>query len=222
MTDGADEYEAVVFDMDGVLLEGAATPAEVYADAADDALESFGVEVPESERARFRQHSYDERLIEKCEAFGIEPEAFWERKEGFASKRANERLANGARVPYPDTAVLSELPVTLGVVSNNRHETASFVARELLDAEFAVVIGRDPTPEGFAKRKPNPHYLTRALTDLDVENALYVGDREKDMIAAQKAGIDGALIRREHNQKITCDDPPAHDITTLEQLRELV
>lgn len=223
MTDTGDglPYEAVLFDMDGVLIRGIATLPAVYADAADDTLAELGVDVPETERARLRQPHFDEQMAEQCREVGVDPERFWSTREQFATERANRRIGGGARPAFEDTAVLPELSAPLGIVSNNRGGTAEFVAAELFPGQFEVAIGRDPTIEGFRRRKPDPYYLSRALERLGAEHALYIGDRETDVIAARRAGIDGALVRREHNSAITLDEP-ALELDDLWELRSLL
>jgi HAD superfamily hydrolase (TIGR01549 family) len=199
-------YGAVLFDMDGVLIQGRATLLEVYENAADDALAELGVDPPEDKRGPFRQPRLDETMMERCRAVGLDPGAFWRTRERLASERANRRIGTGSRAPYEDTSILAELPGPLGVVSNSRGATVEYVAAELFPDRFAVAIGRDPTIEGYGRRKPDPHYIERALDRIGVEQALYVGDREKDLLAARRAGIDGALVRREHNRDVELDD----------------
>mgnify|MGYP000447452001 CR=1 FL=1 len=205
-TDDGPAYDAMLFDMDGVLIQGRATLPAVYASAADDAVDALEIEVPPEERAHLRQPGFDERMAARCREVGVDPEEFWTTRERFATERANRRIGDGARPPFEDTAVLAELPVPLGIVSNNRAATVEFVAAELFPGQFEVVIGRDPTIEGFRRRKPEPDYLERALDRLGVERVMYVGDRETDLTAARRAGIDGALVRREHNSAVTLDD----------------
>jgi HAD superfamily hydrolase (TIGR01549 family) len=209
--------EALLFDMDGVLIHGRATLPEVYANAADDALAELGVDVPDAERARFRQPRFDGEMADRCRAVGLDPGAFWTTRERLASERANRRIGTDPRALYDDTAVLAELPGPLGLVSNSRAATVEYVAAELFPDRFAVAVGRDPTLEGYRRRKPEPYYIERALDRLGVEEALYVGDREKDLLAARRAGIDGALVRREHNRDVTLDDSALE----LDGLREL-
>lgn len=212
-------YDAVLFDMDGVLIEGAATPASVYEAAADDALAALDVTVDADSRTPFRQYHYDERMAGACREVGLDPATFWQTRERFATERANDRLADGARPPFPDTSALPDLPVPLGIVSNNRTATVEFVAEHLIDARFEVALGRDPTPDGFTRRKPDSFYLDRALERMGVESALYVGDRETDIVAARSAGIDSAFIRRDHNADLRFDRPPALDVDSLVELR---
>lgn len=216
-----DTYEAVLFDMDGVLLEGPATPASVYTNAADDAIAEFGLDLPEDERQILRKYNFDEQFADRCHELGVDPNRFWQTRERFASERANQRLDAGQREPYEDTTVISDLPVHLGIVSNNRHQTVEFVADSIFPHHFDVAIGRDPTPAGFHRRKPESYYLERAVGELDIEQALYVGDRGSDLEAARAAGLDGVFVRREHNRSMSFDQPPTVDIDGLEELGAL-
>lgn len=216
-----DSYDAVLFDMDGVLLQGPATPASVYANAADDAIAEFGLDLPEGERQILRKYNFDEQFADRCRELDVDPDRFWQTRERFASERANERLDAGRREPYSDTSIVTELPIPLGIVSNNRHRTVEFVANSLFSGQFDVAIGREPTPEGFHRRKPESYYLERAVGELDIERALYVGDRGSDLEAARAAGLDGVFVRRDHNRSMTFDQPPTVDIDGLDELGAL-
>jgi HAD superfamily hydrolase (TIGR01549 family) len=206
-TDDGPAYEAILFDMDGVLIQGRATLPSVYAEAADDALDELGADVPPTERAPFRQPQFDERMARCCREAGLDPGAFWTTRERFATERATDHIGSDPRAPFEDTAVLADVPGPLGVVSNNRGGTVEYVAAELFPGRFEVAVGRDPTLEGYRRRKPEPDYIERALDALGVDHALYIGDRPKDLTAARRAGIDGAFLRRPFNRDVTLEDP---------------
>lgn len=208
MADPDDErrYEAVLFDMDGVLLQGRGTLPVVYARAADDALAELGVDPPEGERGPLRQSRFDEAMAERCRAVGIDPERFWAARERLATEHAKAYIGSDPRVTFEDTDALAGLSVPLGVVSNNRAGTVEYVVGEYFPDRFAVTVGREPSVAGYRKRKPDPYYVDRALDRLGVDNALYVGDRPKDLTAARRAGIDGALLRREFNRDVELED----------------
>jgi len=212
---------AILFDMDGVLIQGRSTLTAVYENAADDALDELGATVPAAERGPFRRPRFDETMATRCRAVGLDPETFWTTRERLASERANERIGSPPRAPFEDTAVLADLPEPLGVVSNNRAATVEHVAADLFPGLFAVAVGRDPTLEGYRRRKPQPYYIERALDRLGVEQALYVGDRKHDLTAARRAGIGGALVRREFNEDVTLPDP-AHEVDGLGELPALL
>ncbi|WP_331236139.1 HAD family hydrolase [Natronorarus salvus] len=217
-------YEAVVFDMDGVLVEGWGTHPAVYREAADQALSELGAEAVDGQLKTLGETAYSETTAGACRDLGVDPEAFWERREHHASRLANDRLDRGERSLYDDVNTLTTLAesLPLGVVSNNRHETVRFVVESLLPAPISAYRGRDPTVEGYRRRKPDTHYLNAVLRELDAEDALYVGDRETDVEVAAGAGIDSAFVRRTHNTDSTLARSPTHEIEGLDALVDVI
>ncbi len=209
----------VLFDMDGVLLEEPRTDPQVYADAADAALAELEAEPTPAQRRDFRNHEY-ERIRTHCEDLGIDPARFWKRTETYASSGTHDRLRSGERGIYEDVDAIRELSdrTTTGLVTNNRHETAQFVA-EFVGIDFDIVRGRDPTLEGYERRKPDPYYLEDALAELGVSDGLYVGDSPKDIVAGQAAGLETAFLRRSHNREREC---PPNATDELESLTEVL
>lgn len=213
--------DPVLFDMDGVILRGRGTDPAVYAAAGEMALETAGIDPTSEERAVFRELVCDESLFDACSDLGIDVNAFWSNKEHFASQLSHERIQDGPRGIHDDSEVLHSLceewPV--GLVSNNRHETVEFVSRYFeFDGVFSVVRGRDPTIAGFHRRKPEPYYLTEALDSLNSESGIYVGDREKDGIAAMRAGM--GFIHLDRPSFETHETPP-ETVATITSLNEL-
>jgi HAD superfamily hydrolase (TIGR01549 family) len=204
--------------MDGIVLEGPRTAPEVYADAADAALAELDADPTSAQRRDFRRHDHD-RIRDHCVDLGIDPDRFWELKEGYASKGTHDRLRSGERGVYDDVDAIHDLGerTTIGLVTNNRHETAAFVA-DRFGFDFAVVRGRDPTFEGYERRKPDPYYIEAALESLGVADGLYVGDSEKDVVAGRAAGLETAYVRRPHNRD---RERPANATYELESLAEL-
>lgn len=211
----------VLFDMDGVILQGKGTAPAVYAEAGEMALEALDVDPAVEQRSVFRDLVGDESLVAACNDVGIDAEAFWSNKEQYASQLSHERITQGPRGIHGDTEVLQAMTGdwTLGLVSNNRHETVEFVTDYFgLDSVFAVLRGRDPTIAGFNRRKPKPYYLMSALEAMDSESGIYVGDREKDYEAATKAGMQFVHLDRPSFE--THDELPAA-AATIHSLTEL-
>ena len=210
----------ILFDMDGVILEGPGTDPQVYADAADAALADLEGDPTSAQRADLRRNDL-ETVRERCEALGVDPARFWELKETYASAGTHERLRSGERGLYDDIDTIADLAerTTVGLVTNNRHETAAFVA-EFVDIDFDVVRGRDPTFEGYRRRKPDPYYIEDALAELGVGEGegLYVGDSIKDVTAGRAAGLETAFLRRPHNRHL---ERPAEATVELESLADL-
>jgi HAD superfamily hydrolase (TIGR01549 family) len=208
----------VLFDMDGVILEGPRTDPQVYADAADAALAELGVDPTPPQRRDFRTHDL-KRIRAHCGDLSVDPAQFWALKETYASSGTHDRLRSGERDSYDDIDAIRDLGdrTAIGLVTNNRHETAEFVA-EHFGFDFDVVRGRDPTFEGYERRKPDPYYIESALADLGVDDGLYVGDSVKDVAAGQAAGLETAFLRRPHNRD---RERPPNATYELESLREL-
>jgi phosphoglycolate phosphatase-like HAD superfamily hydrolase len=64
--------------------------------------------------------------------------------------------------------------------------------------------------------------VEQALSDLDADSALFVGDNESDIRAAENAGIDSAFIRRPHRSDWELNVWPTWDIDELDDLHEIV
>lgn len=209
---------AVLFDMDGVILRGRQTAQWVYDRATDRTLDALALSATDDQRARLQTFDVDD-VEQICAALGADPEAFWRLREEHATAIANARIERGERTVHDDVDAIERIGQghTLGLVSNNRHATVRFVA-EHFDLPFAAVRGRDPTPAGFRRLKPDPHYLEETFATMDREAGLYVGDRRSDVEAAGRAGLDAAYLRRAHNE----DDPlPAGASYELDSLSEL-
>lgn len=210
----------VLFDMDGVILEGARTDPQVYADAADAALVELGADPTPAQRRDFRDHAH-ERIRTHCDDLGIDPARFWKLKEHYASRGTHDRLRSGDRGTYDDIDAICEVGerTPIGLATNNRQETAEFVA-EYVGFDFDVVRGREPTFEGYERRKPDPYYIEDALAVLDATEGIYVGDSPKDMTAGRSAGLETAFLRRTHNRERSVD--ATHDLESLTEILPLV
>lgn len=212
----ADEYDAVIFDNDGVLVEP--TEQDVIVDAVVDAFRAFGVEI---DRSVARQTVNDSIVpTETARDYELDPEALWHYRELTVALAQQTHVRDGGKRVYDDVAALERLTMPLGVVSNNQHSTIEFLlAHHGLDY-FETAYGRRPTLAGAAKRKPEPHYIDRALNDLDASDALYVGDSETDVLAAHNAGLDSVFLRREHSAETTLSAEPTTEIQNLQMLVE--
>jgi HAD superfamily hydrolase (TIGR01549 family) len=214
-------YDAILFDNDGVLIHPPAY--ETQAAATRDAFAAVGAEAIE------REHVDDivsgvtvDRLHEICAAYDLEVDAFWEAREHHDERAQFDEFRAGERTCYDDVDALADLAHACGVVSNNHHSTVEFVLEYFeLASHFDVHYGREKTVESLRRKKPNAHYLDRALEDLDAESALYVGDSESDVVAAHSAGLDSAFVRREHCRDVELAVTPTYEVETLHEVTEI-
>jgi phosphoglycolate phosphatase len=215
-------YDTVLFDSDGVLVKPPANETQVEATRA--AFQEVGVEDAD------QQHLIEivdgvtvDRLHEICTAYDLEPDAFWEARERHDEQSQLNTFEGGSRNCYEDITAISELSQNCGVVSNNHHSTIKFVLDFFeLDRLFDTYYGREKTIDSLDLKKPNPHYLERALADLEAESALYVGDSESDVVAANRAGMDSVFVRREHCRDVELIAPPTYDVNGLHAVTTIV
>lgn len=217
-------YEAILFDMDGVLVER--TPAYVFNESVNKTFGAFGITNPKEEDYKLLRQTIDElptyadRFEER---YSVSAADLWEKRQDLNLQGQLEAMRNGEKQLYPDAEIIESLSLELAVVSNNQTPAVEQILEHYeLDAHFSVRYGIAPQLEEIDRRKPNPVNLRRALDSIDVDSGLYVGDRETDVIAAANAGLDSAVVRREFNADVTFDTQPTYDIDSLEELANLV
>lgn len=212
-------YDAVVFDYDGVLMEP--TPLEVLRDAARRTFREHGVEPDPDEVRRLSIDVDHDWLQETAARYDIDPLDLWQARDTNASDHQIDLVERGQKHLYDDHTAIIDIDLPRGIVSTNQQRTLDHhLQYHDLAAHFHTVYGREPHPDSLWKKKPNPHYLERALADVGAETALFVGDSTSDVEAARNAGIDSAYIHREHN-----DAPgttPTHEIASLHELLDLL
>lgn len=217
-------YDTVVFDSDGVLVEPPAP--ETKLGAIRDAFQEVGVaDVDHQQLHAIGDGVTPDRLQEICSVCDCEPTLFWDAFERHDERSQLQAFRDGTRTCYDDVGAISELSQRCGVVSNNHHTTIEFVLEFFgLQSAFDTYYGRPRTIESLSLKKPNPHYLERALSELDAEKdaSLYVGDSETDVVAANRAGVDSVFLRRPHRQDAVLTAAPTYEISGLNEIEPIL
>ncbi|WP_436931313.1 HAD family hydrolase [Halosimplex halobium] len=214
-------YDTVVFDNDGVLV--GRTRFDVLREATGETFAQLGVSDPDPDHVEdMTIGATPQQVNAVCDTYGFEPEEFWRTRDGTVSGAQQDEARAGRKTPYGDIDTLANLDVATGIVSSNQQETVDFLLDHFdLGGHFDTAYGREATVESLTLRKPNPHYIERALADLDADSALYVGDNESDIEAAHNAGIDSAFIRRPHRSDWDLNVWPTWDIDSLDRLHDI-
>lgn len=216
------EYDAVLFDSDGVLVEPPTHRTQV--EATHTAFEEMGVTEADQQYINDIVHGMTaDRLHEICTANDLDADTFWEAREHHDEESQFDEFRMGVRDCYDDSTVIEDLSQDCGVVSNNHHSTIEFVL-DFFDLQllFETYYGREKTIESLDLKKPNPHYLDRALADLEAKSALYVGDSESDVIAAHQAGVDSVFVRRPHCNDVDLSTTPTYEVNNLYEMIDIV
>ncbi len=207
MTEG---YAAVVFDMDGTLVEY--TGHDLRRAVARETFAAVGIDPTEAElRAVAEESTANARAV--CETHGVDPAAFYERFDPALAERQRAVIDDGGKPPYDDArtalAALEDRPAAVAVLSDNYQSVVDRVVDRHFPGRFAVARGVAPGVEGREHRKPDPTNLRRILaeTDTPAERALVVGDSSRDVAVAARAGVDSVFVRRDGRRLDGGDDP---------------
>lgn len=216
-------YDALLFDHDGVLLRVDPGDRDRFRDAVRAAFAEFDVDPEPDDVADLLYGVTPELLDRVADCYGVDRDALWRARDDHCSRVQRAAVDAGEKALYDDVEALRRLTEPPSVVSTNQQATLDHVVGAFGDAlpSFRGVHGRPPTVESLRRKKPNPFYLDRALTDHGADAALYVGDSPHDVEAAHAAGIDAALLRREHNADATLSEPAEYELTGLRELVEL-
>jgi len=214
-------YDTVVFDNDGVLV--GRTSFDVLREATQDTFEQFGVTDPDPDHVEDMTIGATPRQVNDiCTTYDLHPDTFWRARDDTMSRAQQEEARAGRKTFYDDVDTLADLDAAMGIVSSNQQATVDFLLDHFdVGHHFGAAYGREATIESLDRRKPNSHYIDRALADLDADSALFVGDNESDIRAAENAGIDSAFIRRPHRTDWELNVWPTWDIDCLDDLHQI-
>jgi len=214
-------YDAVLFDNDGVLVE--LMDIEGIYGAIEKTFVEFGVS-PKRKEVESLVGCDVGFVVELCESYGIDAEEFWRRRDANVSRVQRAAVDAGEKSPYDDFDAVERLARehTVGIVSNNQQATVDHVVESFGMSFFDLHYGREPTVESLRRKKPSPYYVERALEDFGTRNAIYVGDSPHDVVAADRAGVDSAFVRREHRNDVKLDAKPTYEVDSLHELEEVL
>ncbi|MFC4245508.1 HAD family hydrolase [Natribaculum luteum] len=214
------QYDAVVFDNDGVLTTP--TSREALIRAMHDAYEAVGVDSPTDEHVETLIRPDVPSLRELAARYGVTADELWTARERAAIEVQAEEIRAGRKTLYDDVDALEFLEPPRAIVSNNQHETIETIVDHFGLDGFDPWYGREPTVRGIERKKPTPYYLERAISEMDATNPLYVGDSWVDVAAADACGVDSAFVWRSHRENYELDVEPTHEIDSLEGLVDLL
>ena len=215
------QYDAILFDLDGVLVSGRETTPGIYRRATASLLTAFGRPEVTTWTDSLQNPDSTTGFREACERFGLPAEAAWAYRERAATQLEIECIDLGVRSPFPDTTSMLLLAdyYDIGIVSNNRHDIVAHCVESFEWGDpIDVYRGRYPLLEDFERLKPEPTFLEDVIDRLGVDDPLFIGDRASDITVANRVGADAALLTRPDKTRPTDVDPTYH----IESLSELV
>lgn len=186
----AKKYEAVIFDLDGTLLN----TLEDLMDSVNYALGICGMPGRSYEEIRHFLGNGIERLLERAVPNGSENPQF---ERVYTLFREHYGVhCNDKTDLYPGIRelldVLKREGFLMAIVSNKYYEGVQILKEQYFKDYLQVAIGER---EGIRK-KPAPDTVLAAFKELKVpkEKAVYVGDSEVDIATAENTGMDCIIV----------------------------
>jgi HAD superfamily hydrolase (TIGR01549 family) len=215
-------YDSLLLDHDGVIVTLGDTAALV--EAAHASLRDAGIENPPDDAVDTLSLAVaDDELHALGDRYSLDPDHLFRLRDDRMEEAIRAETTAGRKRPYDDVDVLGDVSVPTGIVSNNQTRIVEFVMEHYeLDHHFGAIHARSPTRESLARKKPAPTFLEEAMNDLSISNPLYVGDSESDVIAGQRAGLDVAFLRRDHNADDGLAVTPDYEVHGLDEVVGLV
>jgi phosphoglycolate phosphatase len=215
-------YDGLLLDHDGVIVT--ISEESALRDAARNALRDAGVADPDPEaveRLRIRVSGAELRAVSR--QYDLDPDRLWRYRDDHVREALLDQTRTDGKVPYDDVESLDGLDHPLGIVSNNQTR----IVEGILDhhgllGRFDTIRAREPTPASLDRKKPEPTFLEEAMDDLGVENPLYVGDSESDVVAGDRAGLDVAYLRRPHNADTRLEPDPTYEVGGLDEVADIL
>ena len=183
-------YQAVLFDMDGTVLD---TLEDLYR-AVNRSLEEFSLPTVDRERVRAglgngAAHLIDFCVPEDCPEARRQQVLAWYKPWYDAHCRITTRPHPGI---LPLMERLRDRGVKLAIISNKPDPAVRELAEAFFPGLLEAAVGESET----VRRKPDPSAVLTAARRMGVEigKCVYVGDSEVDVETARNAGMDGIFV----------------------------
>ncbi len=182
------KYDAVIFDLDGTLLN---TLADL-ASSVNHALNEYGMPQRSVDQVREFVGNGVRKLIERAVPDNTDTDVTDKVFENFKNYYA-EHCRDCTR-PYAGIMdLLKNLKfqnIGTAIVSNK----ADFAVKKLSDSYFGTLIDVAIGEREGVRKKPAPDSLVEAVRVLNAKTPVYVGDSDVDVLTAKNAGLPGAFV----------------------------
>ncbi len=181
------KYRAVIFDMDGTLLN----TLKDLADSVNKGLEQMGFPTHTLESYKYFVGEGREIMAKKTLPEGHRDQETVDRLTGFINVEYGRRWVENTQ-PYPGVPdllnAITEAKIKMAILSNKPHDFTEKMAAKLLSRwHFDHILGASPD----VPRKPDPAVALRIANSMKIDPAcfVFVGDSDIDMKTANAAGM---------------------------------
>lgn len=183
-------YKAILFDLDGTLLD---TLADLC-NSTNRALESFGFPTRTIDEVRAFVGNGIKKLIDRAVPAGtdeaVKSEVLDAFKKDYAAHCADETAPYAGILPMLEQ--LNRQGIKTAIVSNKADFAVKSLAKQYFPGLCDCALGESTA----IPKKPAPDMICAVLSEIGISagEALYVGDSDVDFDAAMNAGLDVILV----------------------------
>ena len=137
------------------------------------------------------------------EKFGVPYKLFWKEIDKRNLAYRKKMFREGRLRKYDDCSVIPELPGKKIAWSASSSECVQFVLNELnLAGYFEAIYGKDFQDYKFADYEPKYRILMEIIKIHHCNECYVIGNSQRDMRAAKKAGCKGIFVAREGEMRV--------------------
>ena len=208
--------KCVIFDLDGVLVDTVEAWMKIHREAA----KKFVPNPPADEEIDKLVYTPTSEFVDRLLPENIEMRDKIARKMHDYIQNHMEDMITSSCVKEKEGArdllrKLKQEKIKIGLVTNNEKKfTKQVISHFALQKFFDAVITKDDVKN----TKPHPEPLLKAIEQLGcpLENCIYIGDTEADVIAGKLAGIITVLFYGTQKKVMTAPD------FTIKKLNEIL
>jgi len=217
-------FNAVVFDMDGVLLDSMSEDEWKW-NAVRKVIRSKGVDADSLDKNTLGAIMGDQgykKCIKACDNLGLSPKKVWTEVAQETTLKRRQKISDGDITLFDGArnliGDLHQEDIKMGIISNAPEDAVQATIEEFDLKKYVHFYMGVRSFEDLQARKPNPNHLEIAKIEIKRSPILYIGDAESDVIAANRADMKSAWLKRGH---IEGDVQPDYSINSLQKLKEI-
>lgn len=219
------EYNSVIFDMDGVILDYKGENFNWIYNIVKEKLEQRNVDtenLTRSELDAFLGEKGVQDCVDICNEHDVDARDVWTELADATTEARAKRIDSGDFNLFSEVEnVLERLHsegIEMALVSNAPESAIKLTLDNYgLRSYFEYFRGISDFDD-LSDRKPQPDHLNFAKAELKRGPFVFVGDSESDIIAAKNADMDSVWVNRENG---SIDTRPDYEVEILNELLKI-